>query len=85
MPPSSRHRMPSSRYLFDSSDVASPCRDPRWLPLEEDVPGQHGGDAWNLLLLMHVAVAGSVGLEVQGHAAGHPGQDAQQVPERRTF
>lgn len=48
--------------------------------MEEDVPGEHGGDAGDLLLLVHEGVARRVGLEVERHAARHPGQDAEQVP-----
>ena len=35
------------------------------LPGEVDVPGEHGGDARDLLLLVHHEVAGRVGLEVE--------------------
>ena len=33
--------------------------------MEEDVPGEHGGDAGDLLLLVHHVVVRSVGLEVE--------------------
>ena len=47
--------------------------------MEEDVPGEHGGDAGDLLLLVHAVVAGGVGLEVEGHLPGHARQHGEQV------
>jgi len=50
------------------------------LPREVDVPGEHGRDARNLLLLVHDEISRSVGLEVEGHLPGHAGQVRQQIP-----
>ena len=45
-----------------------------------DVPGEHGRDAGDLLLLVHHEVPGGVGLEVEGHFPGDPGQVGQEIP-----
>ena len=48
-------------------------------PGEDQVPSQHTCHTRNLLLLVHDVVAGHVGLEVEGHLPGHPGEDGEEV------
>ena len=42
------------------------------LPGENQVPGQHAGDAGDLLLLVHPKVVGNIRLEVECHFPRHP-------------
>ena len=53
------------------------------LPGEDDVPGEHAGDAGDLLLLVHPVVGGNIGLEIKGNLPGHSGQYGQQVSRMR--
>ena len=54
--------------LIHDDDVA----DQVLLPGEHQVPGQHAGDAGDLLLLVHTIVGRNIGLEIKGNFAGHP-------------
>ena len=49
---------------------------------EVDVPREHGGDAGDLLPLVHHVVARRVRLEVQRDSPRHPREDGKQVPGR---
>ena len=47
---------------------------------EVDVPGEHRGDAGNLLPLVHHVVARGVGLKVQRHPPRHSRENGEEVP-----
>ncbi len=52
------------------------------LSSEEDVPSEHGGDAWDLFLFMHDGIARCVGLEVKSDFSGYAGQVGEEIPSR---
>ena len=44
------------------------------LPCEDQVSGEHAGDAGYLLLLVHPVVVGHIGLKVECYFSGHSEQ-----------
>ena len=63
--------------------VGTPCRD--GLGSEVDIPGEHRGDAGNLLPLMHHVIAWGVRLEIQCNPSCHPREYREEVPGGRRF
>ena len=64
----------NAKWLEDKYMLAE-----KLFPSEHQVPGQHAGHTGDLLLLVHDVVPGHVGLEVEGHLPGHPGEDGEEV------
>ena len=52
---------------------------------EVNIPGEHRGDAGNLLPLVHHVVARGVGLKVQRDPPRHPCESGEKVPRGGRF